>query len=279
MIDFHTHILPNMDDGAGSAEESAALLQMEAEQGVRHVFLTSHFYADEEEPSSFLRRRSAACKALQAASGEGLAASGEGKYSLRRGAPAPSEREQFGIAEECEARQSGPSLTANCSLLVPQIHLASEVYYFPGISDCAEIKPLALGETGCLLIEPPMTDWTSLMLDEIESIGPNLGLVPVIAHVDRYCRILKDYSLFDLLKKRRVLIQVNASFFLHGDTRSLALELLEEGRIHLIGSDCHNTRDRLPNIGEAAAVIREAGSARALGRCVGRMYELLGASR
>ena len=33
MIDFHTHILPGMDDGSKSVEESIALLQEEARQG------------------------------------------------------------------------------------------------------------------------------------------------------------------------------------------------------------------------------------------------------
>ena len=44
MIDLHTHILPNMDDGATNAQVSAQLLQMELEQGVTQVALTPHYY-------------------------------------------------------------------------------------------------------------------------------------------------------------------------------------------------------------------------------------------
>lgn len=40
MIDFHTHILPEMDDGSGSTAESLALLRLEREQGVEQVVLT-----------------------------------------------------------------------------------------------------------------------------------------------------------------------------------------------------------------------------------------------
>ena len=58
MIDFHTHILPNMDDGSHSVAESVAMLSAEAEQGITDVILTPHYYADENSPTEFLRRRS-----------------------------------------------------------------------------------------------------------------------------------------------------------------------------------------------------------------------------
>ena len=57
MIDFHTHILPKMDDGSKSTEESIAMLKMQAEQGIRWVVATPHFYAEPESPQDFLQRR------------------------------------------------------------------------------------------------------------------------------------------------------------------------------------------------------------------------------
>ena len=38
MIDFHTHILPGIDDGAKSLEESLSLLKMEQEQGIYDLY-------------------------------------------------------------------------------------------------------------------------------------------------------------------------------------------------------------------------------------------------
>lgn len=64
MIDFHTHILPRIDDGSRSVEESLALLREESRQGVTDVLLTPHYYADEYSPLEFLRRRDRAWKAL-----------------------------------------------------------------------------------------------------------------------------------------------------------------------------------------------------------------------
>jgi len=64
MTDLHTHILPNMDDGAQSIDESIGMLRMELEQGVNCVALTPHFYADRESIEDFLRRREAAWENL-----------------------------------------------------------------------------------------------------------------------------------------------------------------------------------------------------------------------
>ena len=46
MTDIHTHIVPNVDDGARSMEESLALLELLAAQGVCSLIATPHFYAD-----------------------------------------------------------------------------------------------------------------------------------------------------------------------------------------------------------------------------------------
>ncbi len=44
MIDLHCHILPGIDDGAKSIDESIALLQLAAEQGITHVVATPHIH-------------------------------------------------------------------------------------------------------------------------------------------------------------------------------------------------------------------------------------------
>lgn len=64
MIDFHTHILPNMDDGSDSVETSNKLLNLLEEQGVKLVCLTSHFYANHESINDYLKRREKAFNKL-----------------------------------------------------------------------------------------------------------------------------------------------------------------------------------------------------------------------
>ena len=57
MIDWHSHILPGVDDGSRDIEESLALLRMEMEQGVDTVIATPHFFANDESPDDFIYRR------------------------------------------------------------------------------------------------------------------------------------------------------------------------------------------------------------------------------
>lgn len=64
MIDFHSHILPGMDDGSKSVEESVEMLKALSEQGIKRVAATPHFYANDESVSEFLGRRQASLERL-----------------------------------------------------------------------------------------------------------------------------------------------------------------------------------------------------------------------
>ncbi len=218
MIDIHSHFLPEIDDGSDSIETSLGMLLESYSQGVDLIAATPHFYADEDDPESFLARRNDAYDRLQAAMA--------------------SVRESF-----------------------PRILLGAEILYFPGMSVADELYEMRLGGAPLLLIEPPMIPWTDSMLDEIELTGQNLRCIPMIAHVDRYMYMLRDNSLIDRLGRRRLLTQVNASFFIRPMSRAFALELLRDDRIHFIGSDCHNMGERAPNMGTAAEIIAENGEA------------------
>lgn len=63
-IDFHTHILPQIDDGSPDLATSEEMLSCLKRQGVGAVVLTPHFYTDRESLPAFLRRREAAWEAL-----------------------------------------------------------------------------------------------------------------------------------------------------------------------------------------------------------------------
>ena len=65
MIDWHSHILPGMDDGSKDVAESISMLGMQASQGVETVIATPHFYANDETVDSFLNRRSKAMADLK----------------------------------------------------------------------------------------------------------------------------------------------------------------------------------------------------------------------
>ena len=56
MIDFHTHLLPNMDDGSASVEETKLLLDELTAQGVKKAILTPHFYPLADTINNFFKK-------------------------------------------------------------------------------------------------------------------------------------------------------------------------------------------------------------------------------
>ena len=72
MIDLHSHVLPGMDDGSKSVEESLEILRASQAQGVRIMAATSHFYPHENSPHQYLHRRHRALAALEEAMEPGM---------------------------------------------------------------------------------------------------------------------------------------------------------------------------------------------------------------
>ena len=60
MIDFHTHILPGIDDGSHDVDETVQMLCEEHAQGVSKIIATPHFYAQHSSIFHFLEKREAA---------------------------------------------------------------------------------------------------------------------------------------------------------------------------------------------------------------------------
>lgn len=210
MTDFHSHILPQTDDGSSSIYESIEMLTLTKQSGIDRIVATPHFYASDESPSEFLHRRNANYQKLVAATEE---------------------------------------------LYVPEIITGAEVGYFEGMSDCSELKDLMISGTSLLMVEMPVCKWSDRMLYELISIKEKQGIIPIIAHIDRYIRLLHDKKLINKLSGLPVLIQANSSFFINKKTSRLAFSFLSKDKIHLLGSDCHNLTSRPQNLGDAFSLI------------------------
>lgn len=232
IVDFHSHILPGIDDGSASVEESIAMLKMEAEQGIKHVVATPHFYPQTDSPERFLKRRDEAEKRL---------------------------REEM-------AKHDG----------LPTLSIGAEVYYFSGISESEIIQGLTIDKKRCILLEMPHTLWTDRMYREMESIFTKQSITPIIAHVDRYIAPFRTHRIPEKLAQLPVLVQANASFFIHNSTKRMALRMLKEDKIHLLGSDCHNLDTRAPNLGSAVKIINERLGREAIGQISFYENEVLG---
>ena len=57
VIDFHSHVLPKMDDGSRSPEMSLQMLHQMYATGTDLVVATPHYYGNREDVASFLQRR------------------------------------------------------------------------------------------------------------------------------------------------------------------------------------------------------------------------------
>jgi protein-tyrosine phosphatase len=209
MIDWHSHILPAMDDGSKDVGESLAMLDVLKSQGVKTVIATPHFHANEETVDEFLSRR-------------------QSSYDMLLEAMADRDID---------------------------ILCGAEIKYYPGIGRMEDLKKLSIGDTRLILLEMPMAKWTDYTLQELFELSNTSGLKIVMAHIERYLG-MQGRQILKQLCESGIKMQVNASFFSRITSRSKAMNLLQMGYIHFIGSDCHNMTVRPPNIDLAYNVIQ-----------------------
>ena len=72
MTDFHSHVLPKMDDGAKSVEVASKMLLLSKEQGVTTVLATSHYYGKQRSPEDYLSARNNSYELLKPHIPEGV---------------------------------------------------------------------------------------------------------------------------------------------------------------------------------------------------------------
>lgn len=130
----------------------------------------------------------------------------------------------------------------------PNILLGAEVAYFPGLCSCDDLIPLQIGDTGLLLVEMPFRPWTDRIIADICAIPTQLGLTPVLAHIDRY-RALGQFPKYRRrLQDNDVYFQCNAEAFEKAGTARWAIKQIMGGYLHFLGSDCHDLTTRAPNM-------------------------------
>ena len=86
------------------------------------------------------------------------------------------------------------------------------------------------------------------------------GYYPVLAHIERYQCLWKNEKAVEELVRMGAYMQVNAENFTEGffsARRRWCLKLAGEGLMHFLASDAHNTKERCPNIKQAADYLEE----------------------
>jgi protein-tyrosine phosphatase len=155
------------------------------------------------------------------------------------------------VAEFIDRREKAyQRLQARVPEQYADILLGAEVRYYHGIGRMAQLDRLCIGDSRLLLLEMPMEKWTDYTVRELMDLANTGNVRLMLAHIERYYS-LQSKDAWNRLYDTDIQMQVNAGFFTGIWTKRKALSFLEDGRVHLIGSDCHNIEHRPPRLGKA----------------------------
>lgn len=212
MIDFHTHILPNIDDGASSVEESVRMIEILISQGVDKVVLTPHFYAYVTSVQSFIEKRDAAVRTLTNALKE--------------------------------------------KSLQVDLYPGGEILFFEELWRLDELKSFCVSGTPYIMVELPFSSWNNSLVENVINLSGR-GVVPVIAHFERYLKYKGNFAKIRSMLDSGALLQMNCSFVNSFFTRGKALRYIKNGMVSVLGTDCHNISGRSPDFKKADLILKK----------------------
>ena len=211
-IDMHSHILPGMDDGSRSMEQTLRMLETAVSEGITTMMATPHNMPGKGcPPVSVVRRK---------------------VDELRRTV------EQEGIPLEILA--------------------GTEYYYREEVLDILDSEDaVTLGNSDCVLVEfEPLAERNYIRNALRNILG--LGYRPVIAHVERYAKLMEDASVLFDMRKNGVLVQVNAMSVTGDNGRQAKKDvkgLLKKRLVDFVATDAHSDGRRAPFMRKCADVL------------------------
>lgn len=145
----------------------------------------------------------------------------------------------------------------------PVLIPSAEVYITNYLFNYENLDKLCIGNTRYALIEHPFScDFSESTYEKLSNLNFDYNITPILAHIERYSALMNDENLLDEYIGAGCLVQVNISSFVnaHRTIRKKLFKYLDSGRIHLIGSDCHNLDSRAPDYEDGVkAIIKKCG--------------------
>lgn len=265
-VDCHTHLLPGIDDGAGSWGEAVQLAKAAWSDGTRYLMVTPHYLpgAFEPEPevidalaAELVSRLRTAGIRLEIYTGceaylcpEIPTLLSEGKLSLlgkpvddpdcsgrpRDDAPCHDGVANTGCLEEVSSSGCDPSW----------IDVEYRPYALDTSAAAKDLDGCPRGDVSAparhLMVEMPHGDIPSWADDVLFRLAI-AGVTPVLAHPERCAGIRRNPSWIMEAVRKGALVQVNALSLTGGYGREVekaAVFLLRSGMVHFIGSDAHS---------------------------------------
>ena len=149
-------------------------------------------------------------------------------------------------------------------LLVPGADVHLDPNLLEGLRS-GRVQPL--GTSRYFLLEPPQGVLPPRFEESVFALI-SAGYLPIVTHPERISWVESHYEVLERLVRSGVWMQITARSILGGFGRraqSLAERMLEDGLVHIIASDAHDTKARKPGLSDAFyAVEQRLGSEEAM---------------
>jgi protein-tyrosine phosphatase len=261
--DIHCHILPGVDDGSNSLAESAEILRLEGEAGVKRAYLTPHMMGKEgavvdpesygshhhhhrgEENSSAQNNQLATSKLQENSKGKIIPSSviieqEEENYKLSNTTGKFASEPLGGFSEE-HIKERFEKFKKYCKGNI-DIRLAAEYMMNPDFSNKIKDHNLLAYSDGKHILVETSYFFPPVEMDEILYNLTLNGYIPIIAHPERYNYMQKeDYK---SLKQKGYAFQLNYLSLTgyYGETiYDKAIDLLDADYYNFTGSDFHRS--------------------------------------
>ena len=258
MIDLHAHILPRLDDGAKSLEESVEMCRVSYRDGVRTIVATPHIL-----PGVYKNNRSIILAKTQELN-EAIKKSGVGS--------SPACTKRFGEGREFGVQDSGafterpnnkidgstqPPIDASTHSCLDALTIlpGADVHFTPNLLQLCENGGIVTvnNDGRYLMVE---FDFMNLPYQGEEVLFQLIahGITPVITHPERNLEIARTPQRYYRMIAMGCLGQVTA-MSLTGEfgpeVKRVAERLLAHRLVHFIASDTHSVHGRPPLLSPA----------------------------
>ena len=140
---------------------------------------------------------------------------------------------------------------------LPKIYLGSEVLYYRYIGKSDSAYNFCLNNSDYLLLELSDNSIGAELFEDISDLSSNLGISPIIAHLERYYKYPAYKNLLKFIAENGILAQVNASSLFTPGYSKIAEKLIKNRLVNFIGTDAHSPDKRPPMMKQALRVISE----------------------
>ncbi|MEW9123454.1 MAG: CpsB/CapC family capsule biosynthesis tyrosine phosphatase [Thermotaleaceae bacterium] len=141
-----------------------------------------------------------------------------------------------------------------------KVLLGNEAYLTPDlVKDVQQKKVFTINESRYLLVEFPMHTLPFYTEDVLYALRLE-GIVPIIAHPERYAKVIENPMVLYPMIVQGALVQVNGGSLLGNFGKKVeetCKKLLSHNMVHFIGSDGHSPRRRRPELSKALGIAGE----------------------